>query len=114
MTDPEVRVGRCQHCQQVRPVFHYDHRHDNGDHIWDQPYPPYWPTTGAWLCARDWSTADTCRANGHSFHVDHEIEVEDWRERRGWPGRIFTPGGELLTQTDRDLKTCEAILAATP
>lgn len=110
-TDPPQKIGRCQHCAQIRPVFHYDLRHDNGDHIWAEPYPPYWMTTGAWLCARDWSAAETCRINGRSFHVEHNLEVEYWRENSGWPGRIFTPDGELLTQADQDLATCNAILS---
>jgi hypothetical protein len=109
MTDPEVRVGRCQHCEQIRPVFHYDLRHDNGDEIWDQPYPPYWNTTGAWLCARHWSQADTCRINGLSFHVDHELEVWPWNAAKI---RTWANGEEVLTQADRDLQTCRAILAA--
>jgi hypothetical protein len=105
------RVGRCQHCQQIRPVFHHDRKHDNGEPLWDTPYPPYWPTTGAWLCARDYSAAETARVNGLSFHVEHDLEVWFWRENN--PIRIFTPDSEVLTQADTDLKTCEAILAAT-
>jgi hypothetical protein len=111
--DNTLKVGRCQHCQQIRPIWHYDGKYDNGEDIWDTPYPEYWPTTGAWLCARDWSAAETARVNGLPFHVEHDLEVWFWRENSGWPGRIFTPDGELLTQSDQDLKTCEAILAAT-
>lgn len=110
MTDEPQRVGRCQHCQQVRPVFHYDRQHDNGDDIWTQPYPPYWPTTGAWLCAPDWSAAETCRVNGRSFHVEHDLEVWPWFASRP---RLFMNGGEVLTAADQDLRTCQAILAAT-
>jgi hypothetical protein len=100
------KVGRCQHCEQIRPVFHYDQRRDNGDHIWDEPYPPYWSTTGAWLCARHWSAADTARTNGLSFHVNHELIVWPWNapKVRTWAG-----GREHLSQTDRDLQTCRAI-----
>lgn len=105
------KVGRCQHCQQIRPVFHYNATYDNGEPIWDTPYPPYWPTTGAWLCARDWSAAETARVNGIPFHVEHDLEVWFWREETAV--RIFTPDGELLTQGLKDLHTCEAILAAT-
>lgn len=108
-------VGRCQHCQQVRPVFHHDRTFDNGEPIWDTPYPPYWATTGAWLCVRDYSAAETARVTGRTFHVEHELEVWFWRERTGhgpMNARIWMAGTELLTQADRDLKTCEAILAA--
>lgn len=114
MTDPAPTIGRCQHCQQVRPVWHHDKKFDNGDSIWDTPYPEYWLTTGAWLCARCYSAAETARVNGLTFHVEHEAEVKFWRctSPAATIGRIFTPdGGELLTQTDQDLKTCQAIWA---
>ncbi|WP_331723402.1 hypothetical protein [Streptomyces atratus] len=104
-------VGRCQHCLQIRPVFHHDLRHDNGDHIWDTPYPEYWKTAGAWLCARDYSAAETARVNGLSYHVDHETDVFPWRYPRGI--RLWTPEGEVLPQGRRDLQTCNAILTAT-
>lgn len=103
-------VGRCQHCQQIRPVFHHDATFDNGEPIWDTPYPEYWIATGAWLCARDYSAAETARVNGLTFHVEHDLEVWPWNAART---RIFTPDGEVLTQADKDLKTCEAILATT-
>lgn len=105
-------VGRCQHCQQIRPVWYYDNKHDNGEPIWDTPYPAEdWPTTGAWLCARDWSAAETARVNGLAFHVDHLLEVRFWKDNTAV--RIFASGGELLSQADRDLRACQAILAAT-
>lgn len=104
------KVGRCQHCQQIRPVFHLDAKFDNGEPIWDTPYPEYWPTTGAWLCVRDYSAAETARVNGLTFHVEHDLEVWPWNAAKI---RTFTPDGELLTQGDKDLKTCEAILALT-
>jgi hypothetical protein len=107
------KVGRCQHCQQIRPVFHYDAKFDNGEPIWDTPCPEFWIGQGVWLCARDWSAAETCRVNGSTFHVEHDLEVWFWRENSGWPGRIWAAGREVLTQSDQDLKTCEAILAAT-
>ncbi|MFD7868009.1 hypothetical protein [Streptomyces sp. NPDC059783] len=103
-------IGRCQHCLQIRPVFHHDLRHDNGDHIWDTPYPADWPATGAWLCARDYSNAETARVNGLTYHVDHEIDVWPWR-RHGT--RIWVGGEEVLSQARRDLNTCNAILQAT-
>jgi hypothetical protein len=103
-------IGRCQHCQQIRPVFHYDHRFDNGDHLWDTPYPDYWPITGAWLCVRDYSAAETARVNGSSFHVDHEIDVWPWRSRGT---RTWFAGEEILTPAQQDLETCNAILNAT-
>ena len=105
------KVGRCQHCQQIRPVFHYDRKFDNGEPIWATPCPEFWIGQGAWLCARDWSAAETCRVNGLTFHVEHDLEVWFWRENNAI--RIFTPDGELLTQGLKDLKTCEAILATT-
>ncbi|MFF0166742.1 hypothetical protein [Streptomyces prasinus] len=109
--DNVQKVGRCQHCQQIRPVWHYDAKYDNGEDIWATPYPAEdWPWPGAWLCARDWSAAETARVNGLTFHVEHDLEVWFWREGQV---RIFTPDGELLSQTERDLKTCEAILATT-
>lgn len=104
------QVGRCQHCQQVRPVFHYDAKFDNGEPIWATPCPEFWIAQGVWLCARDWSEAETCRANGLTFHVEHDLEVWPWNAART---RIFTPDGEVLTLADQDLNTCEAILAAT-
>ncbi len=103
------RVGRCQHCRQVRPVFHHDRRFDNGEHIWDAPYPPHWFTTGAWLCAPDYSAAETARANGRTFRVEHELEVWPWREARV---RTWGPDGEVLTPSQIDLATCNAIAAA--
>ena len=107
---PLPAVGRCQHCQQIRPVFHLDGKFDNGEPVWSTPYSEYWPKTGAWLCARDYSAAETARVNGLTFHVEHDLEVWFWRENKI---RTFTPDGEVLTQADRDLQTCEAILAAT-
>ena len=104
------KVGRCQHCQQIRPVFHHDGKYDNGEDIWATPYPDYWPTRGAWLCARDYSAAETARVNGLTFHVEHDLEVWPWKAAKL---RLFTPDGEVLTQADKDLKTCEAILALT-
>src|SRR5438067_9810112 len=103
------KVGRCQHCQQVRPVFHYDATFDNGEPIWSTACPEFWSAQGVWLCARDWSEAETCRVNGRTFHVEHGLEVWPWKAAKT---RIFTPDGEVLTQADRDLNTCEAILAA--
>ncbi|WP_329131471.1 hypothetical protein OG552_10290 [Streptomyces sp. NBC_01476] len=108
--DPPQEVGRCQHCQQIRPIWHYDLRHDNGDEIWAKPYPPYWMTTGAWLCASDWDAAETCRVQGRAFHVEHELVVFAEHEPRT---RTWGPGGEVLTPTQRDLATCKAIYAAT-
>lgn len=111
----DPKIGRCQHCQQIRPVFHHDGKFDNGDDLWDAPYPPYWGTTGAWLCVRDYSAAELARENRATFHVEHELEVWFWRERMGhgpMNARIWTTGGELLTQADQDLKTCEEIWAA--
>lgn len=93
------RVGRCQHCQQIRPVFRW------GDSL---QFPGGRPT-GAWLCARDYSAATLADENNQPFHVEHGLEVWPWKAAKT---RIFTPVGELLTQTDEDLKTCEAILAA--
>jgi hypothetical protein len=104
-------VGRCQHCQQIRPVFHLDAKFDNGEPIWDTPYPEHWPTTGAWLCVRDYSAAETARVNGRTFPVEHELEVWFWREGR--TSRIWTEDREVLTEADEDLKTCKAIMAAT-
>lgn len=109
--DALPKVGRCQHCQQVRPVFHYDHKYDNGEPIWAIPYPAEdWPWPGAWLCARDWSDAETCRVNGLPFHVEHDLVVFDEDEPRT---RTWAWGGEVLTQADEDLKTCKAILVST-
>jgi hypothetical protein len=104
------RVGRCQHCQQVRPVFPYDLRYDNGEPIWAEPCPPYWATDGAWLCAPDWSRAETCRVHGRPFHVEHGLVVFDEHEPRT---RTWGPDGEILTPAQRDLATCKAICAAT-
>lgn len=107
----QQKVGRCQHCQQVRPVFHYNHTFDNGDPIWAIPYPDEnWPWPGAWLCARDWSDAETSRINGRTFHVEHDLVVFAEHEPRT---RVWAYGRELLSQADQDLKTCQAILAAT-
>lgn len=103
-------IGRCQHCQQIRPVFHHPGKHDNGDHIWSTPYPPYWSEAGAWLCARDYSDAETARVNGLSYYVDHEIDVWPWRSHGT---RIWMDGQEVLTQAQKDLQTCNAILTAT-
>lgn len=108
--DYTPKVGRCQHCQQIRPVFHLDAKFDNGEPIWTTPYPKCWMTTGAWLCVRDYSAAETARVNGRTFHVEHDLEVWPWFAAKT---RIFTAGGEVLTQADQDLKTCKAILAAT-
>lgn len=108
--DTPVKVGRCQHCQQIRPVFPYTATFDNGEPIWTTPCPPYWAHHTVWLCARDWSHAETCRANGLTFHIEHGLVVfaEDQPRTRTWAG-----GRELLTQADEDLNTCKAILAAT-
>lgn len=110
MTTTQPEIGRCQHCQQIRPIWRYNRTHDNGDPIWATPCPPHWGTPGAWLCARDWSAADTARVNGRSFHVEHDLEVWPWEAAKP---RFFTPDGELLSRADADLKVCEAILAAT-
>lgn len=99
-------VGRCRHCQQTRPLFRYDLRFDNGDEIWTTPYPPYWGRTGAWLCARDWSAAETARVNGRCFHVEHELVV--WS-----PDTRVAMELDALARADADLRTCEAILATT-
>lgn len=104
------KVGRCQHCQQIRPVFHYDGTFDNGQPIWSTPCPEPWAVHGVWLCARDWSDAETCRINGTTFHVEHGLVVFDEDEPRT---RTWAWGREVLTQADEDLKTCEAILATT-
>lgn len=109
MTDSVIKVGRCQHCQQVRPVFHYDRTHDNGEPIWDAPYPPYQSTTGAWLCVRDWDGAEAARVNGRSFRVAHDLEVWPWQEAKP---RLFAGGGEVQLEGERDLEICQAILAA--
>ncbi|CQR59259.1 hypothetical protein [Streptomyces leeuwenhoekii] len=108
--DPLPRVGRCQHCQQIRPVFLYTATFDNGEPIWTTPCPEYWTAHGVWLCTRDWSEAETCRVNGRTFHVEHGLVVFAENEPRT---RIWAGGGELLTQADEDLNTCKAILAAT-
>ncbi|MER7788587.1 hypothetical protein [Streptomyces sp. NPDC097640] len=104
------KVGRCQHCQQIRPVFRYDAKFDNDEPIWDTPCPEFWIAQGTWLCARDYSAAETARVNGLTFHVEHDLEVWPWKAAKP---RLFTPDGEVLTQADEDLKTCEAILALT-
>ncbi|KPC93997.1 hypothetical protein ADL27_16790 [Streptomyces sp. NRRL F-6602] len=109
MTD-QPKVGRCQHCQQIRPVFPYNHTFDNGEPIWTTPCPDFWAAHGVWLCARDWSAAETCRVNGRPFHVEHGLVVFAEHAPRT---RIWVGGRELLTQADKDLKTCEAILAST-
>jgi hypothetical protein len=104
------RIGRCQHCQQIRPVFQYTATFDNGEPIWTAPCPEPWTAQRVWLCARDWSAAETCRVNGVTFHVEHGLVVFAADEPRT---RIWAGGRELLTQADEDLNTCEAILAAT-
>lgn len=108
----DPKVGRCQHCQQIRPVFHLDARFDNGEPIWEAPYPVEdWPWPGAWLCVRDYSAAETARVNGLTFRIEHDLEVWFWREDQ--PIRVFAAGGEVLTQGQQDLRMCHAILAAT-
>ena len=104
------KVGRCQHCQQVRPVFHYTATFDNGEPIWTTPCPEFWIAHGVWLCVRDWSDAETCRATGRTFHVEHGLVVFAEHEPRT---RTWAGGREVLSQADEDLTTCEAILAAT-
>jgi hypothetical protein len=94
------QVGRCQHCQQVRPVFRW------GDEL---QFPGGLPT-GAWLCARDYSAATLADENNQPFRIEYDLEVWPWKAAKT---RIFTPDGELLTLADQDLNTCEAILAAT-
>ena len=108
--DTPTKVGRCQHCQQIRPVFPYTATFDTGEPIWTTPCPEYWAAHGVWLCARDWSQAETRRVNGRTFHVEHGLVVFAEQEPRT---RIWASGRELLTQSDEDLKTCEAILAVT-
>jgi hypothetical protein len=94
------KVGRCQHCQQIRPVFRW------GDNL---QFPGGQPT-GAWLCARDYSAATLADESSQPFHIEYDLEVWPWKAAKT---RIFAAGGELLTQADQDLHTCEAILAAT-
>ncbi|RSN50517.1 hypothetical protein DMH12_24865 [Streptomyces sp. WAC 04229] len=109
MDEPQ-KVGRCQHCQQTRPVFPYTATFDNGEPIWSTPCPPYWADLTIWLCARDWSNAETARVNGRTFHIEHGLVVfaEDQPRTRIWAG-----GRELLTRAEEDLNTCKAILAVT-
>ena len=93
------QVGRCQHCQQIRPVFRW------GEEL---QFPGGLPT-GAWLCARDCSAATLANENNQHFRIEYDLEPWPWLAAKT---RTFTPDGELLTQADQDLKTCEAILAA--
>lgn len=54
MTDTTTpREGVCAKCSQTRPLFTF--------YVQDQPWDE--PKT-AWLCARDWSTADARDADG--------------------------------------------------
>lgn len=71
-------TGRCQHCQQVRPVFH----HEGELQFWG-----YNPDDGAWLCAPDWSARETAINNDQPFHIDRGLIVwpEDEPKARYFP-----------------------------
>ncbi|WP_062215682.1 hypothetical protein [Streptomyces sp. NBRC 109706] len=104
MTEPIPAVGRCQRCQQLRPVW----RLDAPAAFWNDAR--YTTPTGAWLCARHYSDATTTHEDGQAYTVEHDLEVFPWETA---PLRVFTPSGEVLTESDRDLAACRAILAAT-
>ncbi|NUU23327.1 MAG: hypothetical protein HOV68_17720 [Streptomycetaceae bacterium] len=59
------RVGRCQHCKQLRPLFH----HEGELHYWG-----YDPGDAAWLCAPDYSARETAIDNDQAFSVFHAVE----------------------------------------
>lgn len=99
--DDTQKVGRCQHCQQIRPVFH----HEGELQFWG-----YDPADAAWLCAHDYSAREVAIENDRPFHIERGLIVFAEHEPRA---RFFGPDGEILTPSARDLKTCEAILAAT-
>lgn len=58
MTTP--RTGRCQHCEQTRPLY----RHDGELQFWG-----YDPSEAAWLCARCWSDRETAIEADDPFHL---------------------------------------------
>ncbi|GAA0500706.1 hypothetical protein [Streptomyces olivaceiscleroticus] len=95
------RNGRCQHCQQLRPLF---------PHITTCSSDPYTPGTPAqyWLCARDWSAAEEADQNGQSFYIDHDLIV--------WPDayeRCCAQARQRIVQIERDWAECRGILLAT-
>lgn len=61
MPDTQPRTGRCQHCQQIRPLF----EHDGPGHYWG-----YDPADAAWLCARDYSARELAIENDQPFHIE--------------------------------------------
>jgi len=93
------RIGRCQHCQQIRPVWRW------GDSL----QAPGGLPTGAWLCARDYSAATEADVHNRHFHIEYDLVVFAEQEPRI---RTWANGAEVLTPSQQDLATCRAIEAA--
>lgn len=83
MPRTQPRTGRCQHCQQIRPLF----EHDGPGHYWG-----YDPADAAWLCARDYSARELAIENDQPFHIEHGLIVFPEHENRT---RAFGPDGEI-------------------
>jgi hypothetical protein len=62
--NPTPKTGRCQHCQQIRPLF----KHEGELQFWG-----YDPSETAWLCARDHGRREIAIENDRPFHVDYSI-----------------------------------------
>lgn len=63
-------TGRCQHCQQTRPLF-----------PWSPAPLPWEELPGGWLCAPDYSRAKLADDNGRgkNFRLEHDLVV--WPEQ---------------------------------
>ena len=86
MDEQTPRTGRCQHCQQVRPLF----QHDGELQFWG-----YNPGDEAWLCARDYSARETAIENDRPFHIEHDLVV--FPEDQPAAVRFYGPDGNELT-----------------
>lgn len=73
-------TGRCQHCQQQRPLF----KHEGELHDWG-----FNPDNAAWLCARDHSARQLAIESGDDIRIEHDLIV--WPENE--PKVRYFPAG---------------------
>ncbi|WP_405794067.1 hypothetical protein [Streptomyces sp. NBC_01506] len=65
MPTTQPREGRCQHCQQTRPLF----KHEGELQYWGYEGPT------AWLCARDYSAREVAVENGRDIRIERDLIV---------------------------------------
>ncbi|MFD6691076.1 hypothetical protein ACFWEV_35060 [Streptomyces bacillaris] len=90
MTKQTPRTGRCQHCQQIRPLW----RHEGQLQFWG-----YDPGEAAWLCARDYSAREVAVERDEPFHIEHDLIA--FPEDRPAQARFYGPDGTELTASAR-------------